>query len=313
LTAQPIIEHEHCEIAYVAAIREHIARESLESTMSEQEQNGDMSQVEMVRALVAAETHRAPINDPNPRQVVIPPQLSQEIWNNAPFTPSPSLHPGVVEAIEGYAENVGYLAPALNAFSTAHVTLKQISDARAPLTRDTSKTPEQKLLLMAAHAEKQHDRVLRTFDKALKDLGSAADTLDKSLSQPLESRTHAALSQELRGVLRGMPDKERATFVADAVKRGDQFVIETVLGSPAVLSGLHEAQKANWLRQYHEERNPEAVKRLAAYRKALELLETRAHLVTLQIEKAMGGKFADVHRLRGQVEASDKALAAIGG
>jgi len=35
--------------------------------------------------------------------------------------------------------------------------------------------------------------------------------------------------------------------------------------------------------------------------------------VTLQLEKAMGGKWSDVRRLRGQVEASDKALAAIGG
>jgi hypothetical protein len=55
------------------------------------------------------------------------------------------------------------------------------------------------------------------------------------------------------------------------------------------------------------------VRRLSAYRKALELLDTRAHLVVLQMEKAMGGKFADVQRLRGQLEASDKALAAIGG
>jgi hypothetical protein len=31
------------------------------------------------------------------------------------------------------------------------------------------------------------------------------------------------------------------------------------------------------------------------------------------MEKALGGKWADVHRLRGQAESSEKALAAIGG
>jgi hypothetical protein len=313
LTAQPIIEHEHCEIAYVAAIREHIARESLESTMSEQEQNGDMSQVEMVRALVAAETHRAPINDPNPRQVVIPPQLSQEIWNNAPFTPSPSLHPGVVEAIEGYAENVGYLAPALNAFSTAHVTLKQISDARAPLTRDTSKTPEQRLLLMATHASKQQDRIMGAFDKAISNLSSAADALDKSLSQPLESVTHTDLCREIRAHCKSLKPAERVAFVAEALQRGDMQILNATLGSPAYLWGGHEEQKANWLRLYHEQRKPAEVRRLAAYRKAIDLLNTRAPLVWTQMEKAMGGKWSDVQRLRGQVEASDKGLAAIGG
>jgi hypothetical protein len=232
--------------------------------MSEQNVDSDMSQIEMVRAVVAADTFSAPINDPAPRKAITPPQLAQGIWNNAPFTPSPSLHPGVIEAIEGYAENVGYLAPALNAFSLAHVTLQQISDARAPLSRDTGKTDAQRLLLMATHAEKQQNRILGAFDKAHQNLSSAADALDKSLSQPLESVTHTALCQEIRAHCKSLPQKERGAFVAEALQRGDMQVLNSVLGAPAYLSGVHDEQKANWLRMYHEQRQPAEVKRLAA-------------------------------------------------
>ena len=288
--------------------------------MSAQEQTNEtnqtpqeMSQVEMVRALVAADTFSAPINDPAPRKVITPPQLAQGIWNNAPFTPTPSLHPECIKAIEGYAENEGYLAPALNAFSLAHVTLQQISDARAPLTRDTSKTDEQKLLLMATHAQKQQDRILGAFDKATSNLNSAADALDKSLSQPIESVTHTALCQEIRAHIKSLKTAERGAFVSEALQRGDMQILNSVLGAPSYLSGVADVQKANWLRQFHEAKNPASVKRLAAYRKAIELLETRSHLVVTQIEKAQGGKHADVRRLRGQVEESDKALAALGG
>jgi hypothetical protein len=166
---------------------------------------------------------------------------------------------------------------------------------------------------MATHASKQRDRILGAFDKAQQNLSSAADALDKSLSQPLESVTHTALCQEIRAHCKSLKPAERVAFVAEALQRGDMQILNATLGSPAYLWGGHEEQKANWLRLYHEQRNPQAVKRLAAYRKAIELLETKAVLIVDQLAKAMGGKWSDVMRLRGQTEASDKALAAIGG
>ena len=88
-------------------------------------------------------------------------------------------------------------------------------------------------------------------------------------------------------------------------------MLNSVLGAPAYLSGVSESHKTLWLRQYHEDRNPSAVKRIGAYKKALELLETRSHLVIIEMEKAQGGSRKDVKRLRGQAEASEKALSAI--
>jgi hypothetical protein len=66
------------------------------------------------------------------------------------------------------------------------------------------------------------------------------------------------------------------------------------------------------LRQYHESRNSAEVKRLAAYRKAITLIETRGPLVFTEIQKAQGGSFENIRKLRGLADASDKALAAIG-
>jgi len=276
--------------------------------MSEQQE----SQIDLVRAVVAAPTHRAAVDEPGPRGNYAP-DPSLGVFNNASFIPTPSLDPGVIKAIDGYAENEGYLAPALNAFSTAHVTLQQIADARAPLMRDTSKTPEQKLLLMATYAEKAQVRIMQAFDKAHQNLNAAANALDKSLSEPLESVTNSSMCQEIRAYVRGLPNGERSKFISEALQRGDMQILNSVLGAPSYLSGVADVQKANWLRQFHEAKNPASVKRLAAYRKAIELLETRSHLVVTQIEKAQGGKHADVRRLRGQVEESDKALAALGG
>jgi hypothetical protein len=279
--------------------------------MSTQEQTNDMTDLEAARAAARApKTYRAPVDEPGGRRQSATPAVLQ-VWSSANYTPTPSLDPGIIKAIEGYEENEGYLAPALNAFSTAHETLKQVAAARDPLSRDTSKSEGQKLLAMAARSEKAQERITKTFDTAHKNLSSAAQALEESLSQPLEASASGGFSVEIRKHIKSLPKDERGEFVGEAMKRGDYSVLNAVLGAPAYLSGVTDAHKDLWLRQFHEARNPQAVRRLAAYRKALELIETRGPLVFTEMEKAQGGKWSDVKRLRGQSEASDAALAAI--
>jgi hypothetical protein len=238
------------------------------------------------------------------------------VWSAAKYIPTPSLHEAVVKGVEGFEDFAGdpAMAQAVNAFSTATESLKKISEARDPLSRDTSKTDEQKLLLMATHADKSLERITLAFDRAHKSLSGLAKDLDASLNKPLEQQTSSALSVEIRSHVKSLPKDERDAFVNSAVARGDMQVLQSVLGAPSYLSGIADERKVMWLRQYREKADPTAVARLAMYRKTIDLIEQRPITLFLdEMERAMGGKFKDVRRLRGQVEASDKALAALRG
>lgn len=235
------------------------------------------------------------------------------VWSNAPYIPSPSLDERVITSIENFDENDPALAQARNAFSDATETLKKIAATRDPLSKDTSKTLEQKLLLMAPLTEKAQERVSRKFDNALKSLTSLAQSVDEGLNKPLEQTTHSALCVEIRSYIRNLPKDKRDAFVNDAVTRGDMQVMQSVLGAPAYLSEVSEERKAMWLRQYRERANPIDVMRLAIYRRAIELVQERGPLLHGEFEKVLGGSWKDVNRLRNQVSASDAALAALRG
>jgi hypothetical protein len=237
------------------------------------------------------------------------------IWTAAAYTPTPSLNEAVIKAVEGFEDfpDDPAMASAVSAFSAATVSLAKIAAAKEPLSKDTSKTSEQKLLLMAGHADKALDKMTTALDRAHKNLTNLADDLDAQLSKPLEQSTGNALSVEIRAYVRGLPKDKRDAFVNDAVKRGDMQVMQSVLGAPSFLSEISDERKAMWLRDYHEKADPKAVARLSMYRKTIEILMQRpANLLVNEMEKAMGGTFKDVRRLRGQVTASDNALAGLG-
>jgi len=238
------------------------------------------------------------------------------VWSGASHIPTPSLHEGIIKAVEGFEDfpDDPAMASAVSAFSIATVTLEKINAAKEPLAKDTSKTGEQKLLAMAVHAEKALDRVIAAFDRAHKNLTNVADGLDAQLSKPLEQSTGNALSVEIRSYVRALPQEKRIAFINDSVKNSDMQVMQSVLGAPSFLSEIPEVRKAMWLRDYREKADPAAVQRLAMYRKTIEILQSRPFTMLFsEMEKSMGGKFSDVKRLRGQVEASDNALAGLGG
>jgi hypothetical protein len=273
-----------------------------------------MSTIDLARASANAPKApgtRAPVDEyTGPRKQ---PNLAPQVWSAAKYTPTPSLHESMITSLENFDGNDPALAQARNAFSLATESLKKISDARDPLARDTSKLPEAKLLLMATHAEKAQDRCAKAFDGALKSLTALAKALEDSLSAPLEQTTHSALCQEIRSYVRGLPKDERDAFVNDAVRRGDKDVMVSVLGAPSYLSGIADERNALWLREYRAKADPIAVMRLSVYRAAIERVNDKAPLMHDEFQRAMGGKWKDVQRLRGQTEASDKALRALAG
>lgn len=280
--------------------------------MSEQEHAPEMTHLEAARASAAApkngpspiDTHRPARTNPRPAGL--------QVWSNGHYTPTPGLDPGNITAIEGYEGNEGYLAQAVAAFTTAHETLQTVAAAREPLSRDLSLTDGARLVRMNIAAEKAMVRVTNAFDTAHRNISSAAQALEAALSAPLENVTHSPLSQEIRSHVKTMKPDERRLFVTNAIERGDVKTLTATLGAPSFLSGLDPELHQHFTRVYREKTAPAETRRLGAYRKALELIETRGPLVFAEMEKAQGGRNKDARRLRGLADASDAAIKKIG-
>jgi hypothetical protein len=228
---------------------------------------------------------------------------------SAPYSPPIDLHEGVIQAIDGYAEFEGYLAPARNAFSTAFEALKAINEARVAAEKNRARTPQQIVLITASFAEKKLEHMTRIWDKARADLQASAMMLDESLSAPLEQQAMGPINAEIRAHIKAMDSTERVKFIQESINSKRVKVISAVLGAESFLSGLSDGMHTSFTRIWHEQEQPAAVRRLAATRKALEQLDKRGGLALTQVEKAMGGTWKEVKALRGMVAEEEKAFA----
>lgn len=225
------------------------------------------------------------------------------------YSPPIDFHPGVIEAIDGFKEFQGYLTPAQEAFSTAFEGLKSIRAAYDAAAKNQAWNQYQRLLNVAGAAEKQYARMTGRFDSAIKNLSTAAKALDNSLSQPLEQQAGAGtINSEIRAYVTSLSSEARMKFIHDAIADRNSKVLTAVLGAPSFLSGLPEALHSSYTRLYWEKVSPEAVRRLNATRRAIELLEKRGPTVHRHVEKAMGGQWATVQALRKANSEAEKAL-----
>ena len=236
------------------------------------------------------------------------------IEKSPPFRVSPALDESHIKSLDGYEEFAGYLKPAVEALSVCSTGLQAIANARTLLHKDSSKTSDAKLSLVAREAEKKREQMHRILVKAQEDLSKAAELMELELNAPVVSAaTATATNAELRTVLRQMKPDERNAVIADAVRDGDATVVNAVLGVHHLITGVDPLRHQTWTRLVHEQRNPTLVRRLAATRKALAVVERAAPIALTSVETAMGGTFREVQKIRGLAGEADKALAAIRG
>lgn len=224
------------------------------------------------------------------------------------YIPTPSLDPRNISSIENYEAHEGYVRCATEAFSIIHVALQKLSEARAQVAKDTSKTEAQQILIVAAEAERLQLRATLAFDSARKRLMDGAATIDKSLSDPLTTKADNSLSAEVRSFFRSMPDDKRHAAISEAIEGKDLTTLQAVLGGPSYLSGLTPERQAFYTRQYRDLTTPDLVSRLDVMRKAQTLLEQRAGLVLTEVEKALGAKWNVIQQLRNTQGAAAQAL-----
>lgn len=249
------------------------------------------------------------IPTPEPVSIRDPRRIESGPVVTTPYSPPIDLHEGVIQAIDGYPEFEGYLAPARNAFSVAYESLNAINEARLAAAKNKARTPEQVVLITASFAEKKQEHITRVWDKARADLVSAAKQLDESLTTPLEQQATGSINAEIRAHVKALTDGDRTKLLNDAIKSRRVKVVSAVLGAEGFLSGLSDGMHAHLTRTWHEQEQPATVRRLNATRKAIDQLEKRGGLALSQIEKAMGGTWKEVRVLRGMASEEEKAFA----
>ncbi|RLK44534.1 hypothetical protein [Cupriavidus plantarum] len=220
---------------------------------------------------------------------------------------TPSLHPSVIEAVEGFGSFSPYVTGARDAFADAYAGLSAIHNARRAVADDPTLTESAKLLAVADFADRHSDKILRKMDSLLAGLNVAIREHEAKLTGPVQQAAAAPIAAEIRSFVKTLKPGERAGFLNDALRKGDHATLSSVLGAPAYLSGLTDVEKEVHARAFHERANPEVANRLAVMTKVRDLVEQRGPLVMTEIERAIGGSRAKVSAAR---QAANKSKAA---
>jgi hypothetical protein len=293
------------------ATTEQSVRET--SRHDSQEQSLSVEEHRSAASTGHGEPASAPVNQRfKPEPVIRQPTPGAKIGMGAvadgPYSPPLDLDPRNIEAIERFEDHKGFLAPAQNAFSTAFEGLKKIADGRAQAAKNPGWNDYQQLLQVGAFAEKQHTQMCKAFDAAIKSLTGGIEVIERELKAPLANAASSPLCKEIRDHVKGLPETKRSEFLAVAIRENDTTVINALLGFPHYLSGLNKSSHDHYTYMYRKAQKPELVSRQAAMRAALELVDQRTPRIHPQVEKAMGGNFMTLMRVREASSAAEKAL-----
>jgi hypothetical protein len=222
---------------------------------------------------------------------------------------TPSLHPEVVKKIDGYdSETEAVLAPTLNAFSEAYEGIRVVHDAREKAKTNPTWNEAQQIIATDDLAQKQFARIAKVMDGVRGSLVKSIASIEADLSQPVEAKAAHPVASEVRAHIKGLPLGERMKVIQQAITEGDHVVATSVLGAPAMLSGLDPKMQKTLLRVYHEQHNPQATKRLKVMIAAKELIERNGGLVHTELAKAVGAPPHKARQLREAKTAAEKAF-----
>lgn len=205
---------------------------------------------------------------------------------------SPALDPETYRSVEGYDDDTrAFVDVVINAFNDAYVTAGKIHDARELWESNPSVTAENRILIVGREADKQKDRVLKRLALAERDLRANIAHVEAQLMEPLTE--HAGLgtiNSEVRAFVRSLGGTEREKFMADALAQNDGTTLSAVLGAQHFLSGLTTFDRDHYLRRFHQQRQPQQVRRLEVMQRVLERFERGIPVVHAQFDKAVGAK-----------------------
>lgn len=223
---------------------------------------------------------------------------------------TPALHPKTLDNIEGLDDtNRAYIAPVATVMDEAYQAIDAIHTARQKAANNPSWTDAQKLLQVSLFAEKHQQRVLKQVDSVVKSLDKAIKATDEMLQGPLEQQAGlGSINEEIRRHVKALSTEERHKFLREANASGDIKTMTAILGAPPFLSGMSPVEQKHYLREFHMQRNPDATRRLAVMKSALDMLNERAPLILGEVVRAMGQSWHKVNLVRNANSEAEKAF-----
>jgi len=222
---------------------------------------------------------------------------------------SPTLHPGTITSIPGYEQAKGYVQHATTALDAAYQAVEHVMEARQKLQLDESRTQKARVLMAAQMGNQYLDKLQKSFEASWDKLSAGIEHTDKALSQPIEEYAGIGnVATEIRAHLKNMTSGERTQFLFDALERGDERTMKSVLGAPSYLSGMSDIDQVRVTRDYHSKNNPEMAHRLEVMRQVREKLEKAKPIIFTEMEKAIGATRFEIEKLQATSNEAEAAL-----
>jgi len=220
-----------------------------------------------------------------------------------------SLHPENVTKIDGYSEATSvYVAPIRRLLEDAYTSISAVFTAKAASNTDLTLNDAARLIKADDMAQKVLGKLTRGFDAERANLAKGIAHIEAQLASPITVKAAHPVAAEVRAYVKAMPDKDRATFIRDAILNGDEVTASSCLGAPSYLSGIDDKMSQVLLRTYHEHSAPEEAAKLKVMRGAKNLIEQRGGLLFSQLEEAVGANSHAVRKLREAKKQSDNAF-----
>ena len=163
--------------------------------------------------------------------------------------------------------------PALQDFERAHTLMS--GGAQKLVAQRESQNPGQTQAAHLADVHAQYERYLgsgaRSMDKARANIKSRIGSIDSEFRQRAKFSDNGAGS-EIRAVVRGMSDQQRAEFIANAISNEDGEALGAILDGHPSLSGLTKGQIDNHRQRAMQQLTPDLLKLERTLQKADELL-----------------------------------------
>lgn len=222
---------------------------------------------------------------------------------------SPTLHPVNITSIPGYEDHKGYVSTSVTAMDSAYQAIEHVIEARNKLSRDESRTPKAQVLMAAQMADKYMEKLQKEFASCWDKLTAGINFTENELTKPLEDYAGSgSINSEIRAHFKNMKPGERVQFLSEAMERGDERTLKSVLGAPAYLSGMSEAEAKHVTRNYHTKNNPQLAQRLEVMKKTREKLEQAKPIILSEMEKAVGATRFELEKLKAASSEAEAAL-----
>jgi hypothetical protein len=214
-------------------------------------------------------------------------------------------------------EAAGYIKDATEFFANTHGVLTRIDAAYRLLMQDKTITPDARSVRLERETSAAFVKSFAARGEAIESLGKKIAFTEGELGKPLEAAAATPRSNELRSVLRSLPESKINEAIVQALNAEQRTpqqteLLNATLGAHALTVGISPERQAGHIRVYNERANPQLLRRLEIMRKALVAVESvQPDALRGYFEGSMRSPFSRASAIRGISEKAQAALDAV--